>query len=107
MEYKDLPKWFRNRIETVMKHNDFEESWITVEECDKVRKWTPVDLMLREEYNNGSGSAKGFLGLTPSQNRKCYEYIREHQKELKELDLYNKDGFNNFGFSLWTDYHIH
>ena len=107
MTYNDLPRWFRNRITKVMEHNDFEAHWITVDVCEKLDKWTPVDLMLREHYNNGDGSAKGFLGLTPAQNYKCYQFIKEHQNELRELNLYNKDGYNNWGFKLWSDYNLH
>ena len=107
MTYNDLPRWFRNRIKTVMEHNDFEAHWITVDACEEHNNWTPVDLMLREEYNNGSGSAKGFLGLTPAQNYECYQFIKEHQNELRELNLYSKDGYNNWGCKLWSDYNLH
>ena len=112
--YDDLPKWFRNQIETVLRHNDYakecgitDPSQATATECAKHDRWSPCDLILREEYNNGGGSARGFLGLTPSQCHNGYRFIKEHQEELKAMDMYNKDGRNNFGFSLWHDYKLH
>ena len=101
-----LPKWFLNRLHTVMEHNEYSEEMITVEECDKHGKWTPTDLILREYYNNGGGSSKGFLGITPSDCIKCYEFIKENQEALRELNYYNEKGFNNFGFPLWSNYNV-
>ena len=112
--YDDLPKWFKNRIETIMKHNDYAEecgitdpSQATATNCAAKDKWSPCDLILREYYNNGCGSARGFLGITPSQCRKGYLFIVEHQEELKAMDMYSKEGWNNFGFPLWHDYRLH
>lgn len=82
----------------------------TVDECNKIGEngsWTPVDLVCREYYNNGCGSAKGFLGITPKECKECFDYILEHQEELKQENRYNKDGYNNFGFPLWSDYNLY
>lgn len=104
---KDLPKWFVNRIIKVMEHNGYTSEMITVDVCNEKDKWTPCDLILREYYNNGGGSAKGFLGITRTSCIKCYNYIKEHQAQFKELGLYNEKGWNNFGFTLWTNYNLH
>ena len=102
-----LPRWFMNRLHTVMEHNDYSEEMITVEECEKFNKWTPTDLILREYYNNGGGSSKGFLGITPSECIKCYKFIKENQEVLHELNYYSEKGFNNWGFQLWSNYNVH
>lgn len=100
-------KAFENNLKKVMEHNDYEPEMITVAECNKVDRWTPVDLVMREYYNNGCGSAKGFLGIMPSTCEKMAQYIIEHQEELREKDMYNKDGYNNCGCPLWHDYILH
>ena len=104
---KIIPTWFMNRLHTIMKHNDYSEEMVTVEECDKKNKWTPTDLILREYYNNGGGSAKGFLGISYSECLKCYEFIKENQQFLKEMNYYNEKGINNWGFTLWENWEIH
>lgn len=100
-------KAFENNLKKVMEHNDYEPYMITVKECDKCDKWTPVDLVMREYYNNGCGSAKGFLGIMPSTCEKMAQYIIENQEELKAKDMYNKKGVSNFGFTLWDNYQLH
>lgn len=102
----DLPRWFKNRLHKVMEHNDYTDDMLTTEVCNKKDRWTPCDLICREFYNNGCGSAKGFLGLTPAQCKEAFGFIREHQNELREMDYYNKDGFNNWGFKLWENYDL-
>ena len=102
-----LPRWFQNRLHTIMEHNNYSEEMITVQECNKHDKWTPTDLILREYYNNGGGSAQGFLGITCGQCIKCYEFIKEHQVELMEMDYFNEKGKNNWGFTLWTNWEVH
>lgn len=102
-----IPRWFMNRLHTVMKHNEYTEEMITVEECNKSNKWTPTDLILREYYNNGGGSSKGFLGLPTYECKKCYQFIKENQEILREMDYYNQEGYNNFGFRLWHNYEVH
>lgn len=97
---------FENYLKKVMQHNGYEENMITVSECDKKNKWTPTDLILREYYNNNCMSAKGFLGITPNECEKCFNYIRDNQKQLKADNYYNKCGCNNFGFTLWENYQI-
>lgn len=99
---------FEKTMLEIAKHNGYPlDACTTVEECDKIGaygSWTPVDLVCREYYNNGCGSAKGFLGISPKKCQECFDYIVEHQKELKEAHRYNKDGFNNSGFPLWYNY---
>lgn len=102
-----LPRWFINRLHTIMKHNDFSEDMITVAVCEPKDKWTPTDLILREYYNNGGGSAKGFLGISRSECIRCYEFIKENQKYLQELDYYSEKGFSNYGFRLWVNWNVH
>ena len=104
---KRLALWFRNRIKTVMEHNDYPKDCLTVKDCSTLGEcgwWTPVDLIIREQLNNGGGSARGFLGLTPSECKKSYYYACEHKELLKELDLVNKSAVNNSGFPLWNNY---
>ena len=103
---KNLPRWFRNRLKKVMEHNDYHEEWYTVAECTPHDLWTPVDLIIREKYNNGCSSAMGFLGLTPKQCEESYCYIRDNQTMLKEMGMYNEKGHNNFGFPLWKNWEI-
>ena len=102
-----LAKWFINRLQKVMEHNEYDNDMLTTKECTPRDRWTPTDLILREYYNNGGGSAMGFLGLTRADCIKCYNYIYEHQKELVEMDYINENGYNNCGFPLWSNYKIH
>ena len=102
-----IKTWFKNRLEIIMKHNDYESHWLTEKICNKVEKWTPCDLILREYYNNGGGSSQGFLGISKNECIKCYDYIKENLNELLELNMISKDGWNNSGYSLWSDYKIY
>lgn len=105
---KRVPRWFQTKIKKIMEHNDYEfPKDITVKACEEKNNWTPVDLILREEYNNGSGSAKGFLGILPHENKKCYEWIKENQELMKELDYLSKTGVSNWGFVLWNNWKVH
>ena len=36
--------------------------------------------------------------------RGMYEYLCGKKQELIDYNLINKDGFNNFGFALWSNY---
>ena len=101
-----MEKWFINTLKKVMAHNDYEEYWLTAKECDKVGKWTPCDLIAREYLNNGCGSAKGFLGITPNTCLKAYKYMCEIKKELIDSDYISIDAWNNSSFMLWTDYNF-
>ena len=101
-----LPKWFENRLKTVMSHNNYKNEWLTVDECYKEGIWTPCDLIIREYLNNGCGSSKGFLGLTPANCRKCMDYIRENKGYLISMDYVSQDGYNNCGFPLWKDWNF-
>lgn len=99
-----LEKWFLNRIQTIMKHNDYREDMITTKVCNEEGKWTPCDLIAREYLNNGGGSAKGFLGISRSECNKCYDYMCENRDELIDLDYVSQEGWNNWGIKLWQDY---
>ena len=104
-----LPTWFKNRLKTIMKHNDYPDDALTVAVCEKfppTGKWTPCDLILREYYNNGCMSARGFLGLKPSECHRCYLFIKEHQEELRKMDYYSEIGYNNSGILLWANWRI-
>ncbi len=98
---------FNNTLQKIMDYNNYPSGALTTEKCDQEGKWTPTDLILREYYNNGGGSAKGFLGITSSRCLEAYLYIKAHQEELRKKDYYNKDGFNNWGFRLWSNYNVH
>ena len=99
-------KWFEKHLKTIMEHNDYESTQITVEECNKINSWTPVDLILREYLNNGGGSAQGFLGVSPKTCVNLYNYIKEHKVEFIDANMINKDAKNNWGFQLWKDYNF-
>ena len=102
--YKELPIWFRNRVKKVMEHNKFTADMISVKVCDRKQKWTPCDLIIREELNNGGGSAKGFLGLSTADCHKCYDFLVKNKEMVKKLDLVNEKGVNNWGFTLWSNW---
>ena len=102
-----LARWFINRLNTIMEHNNYKNYWLTAKICDVHGKWTPCDLILREYYNNGGGSAKGFLGISRAECIRCYEYIMENQELLREMDYYSANGWNNYGLSLWNNYKLH
>ena len=101
-----MEKWFEKTLDKVMKYNEYEKGAISVEVCDTLKRWTPCDLILREYLNNGGGSAKGFLGITPGECRKCYEYIKENKEEFISKNMISKNGKNNFGFPLWENYNF-
>lgn len=101
LEGKFAP-WFVDILKRVYGYNEYEDEDLV----ENDHHWTPVDLIAREYLNNLGGSSKGFLGITKDKCLKAYDYIVEHQKELAELHLYTKDGYNNFGFKLWGDYNI-
>lgn len=103
MEIKTM-KGFLNLIHKVMEHNGYTQEMTTTTECLKKDKWTPVDLIIREYLNNGAGSSKGFLGVTPARCVAGYDFAVDHKEELIEMNMISKDGWNNFGFPLWKDY---
>ena len=102
----ETPLWFQNRVLKVMEHNEYSNDMITASACEAKGRWSPVDLILREHYNNDDGSAKGFCGLTPAQSRQAYEYVKANQEDFKNADLYHKDGWNHWGFKLWSGYKL-
>ena len=99
-------KQFKKSLFKVMQHNDYSINMLTVSECEKKNKWTPIDLIMREYYNNGCGSAKGFLGITKKECEDCVNYIIDNQEQLKAQNMYSENGFNNFGFPLWKNYKL-
>lgn len=99
-------KQFNNTINKVMEYNEYTDDMITDKICSKKGKWTPIDLIMREYYNNGCGSAEGFLGISPKRCENAAKYIIEHQQEFKEKEMYSREGFNNSGFTLWTNYEL-
>ena len=100
-------KTFKRYFKKVMEHNDYTSDMTTVDVCNEKDKWTPCDLILREYYNNGGGSAKGFLGITTKACIECARVIIRNQKLFKEHNLYNENGWNNWGCSLWKNYELH
>ena len=102
-----IKKWFYNRLKTIMNHCNYTADMLTETVCTAKNKWTPCDLILREYYNNGGGSAPGFLGISRAECIKCYAYIYENRKELIELNYISKDGYNNSGYGLWSNYELH
>lgn len=102
---KRVPIWVQSKVRKIMEHNSHEfPNDITVKECEKKDLWTPIDLSLREDINNGSGSSKGFLGILPHENKKLSQWIRENAQLLKELDYLSEFGWNNFGILLWSNW---
>lgn len=101
-----IKKWFLNRLNTIMEHNDYPKDCITVEKCNAIDRWTPADLIAREYLNNGGGSAKGFLGISRAECIKCYDYMCEIKEELIKLDLISEEAYNNSGFRLWSNYNF-
>ena len=100
----NLAKWFKNRLRTIMTHNGYMEDMLDVDTCEEQNKWTPIDLIAREYLNNGGGSAKGFLGITPSECCKCYDYICENKDYIVANRLVSEKAWNNSGFPLWSEY---
>lgn len=101
-----IKKWFKNRLITIMQHNNYAPWWLTEEECTKHDKWTPCDLIAREYLNNGGGSSKGFLGITRADCIKCYDYMCENKEELIKLGYISGSAWNNSGVLLWNNYNF-
>lgn len=97
---------FKNTIKKVMEHNHYKSTEITATVCDADGMWTPCDLIAREYLNNGGGSAKGFLGIGTQACINAYNYMCEHKQELIEKDLISEKGWNNCGFTLWSNYNF-
>ena len=95
---------FEKNLVKFMEFNGCKE--LTVTKCDLLGVWTPIDLIMREYYNNGGGNyaCYGFKTIRAFDN--MVDYIVEHQKELRAKNLYNKDGYNAFGFPLWSNYKL-
>ena len=63
--------------------------------------WTLCDLFVRQWLNNG---ADGFGMINVE---KMYELLVDNLDVLIENDMLNEDGYNNFGFPLWSEYQIY
>ena len=62
--------------------------------------WTIADLFIRQWLNNrGNG-----FGMKNVKN--MYEYLQGCREELIEYNLLSKEGRNNSGFHLWSDYNF-
>lgn len=97
-------KNFDKTLNDVIAHNEYDGFGITATECAKHGLWSPCDLIIREYLNNGGGSAQGFLGISPQRCINAFNHICEHKQEFIDKDLVSEDGFNNFGFTLWSNY---
>jgi hypothetical protein len=62
--------------------------------------WTIADLFIRQFLNNGDN---GF-GLESVSY--IYGVLLAHKDLLISEKIISKNGFNNFGFELWTDYNF-
>ena len=100
---------FESILKRVLAHNNDDDGYgenatisITADECDALGKWSPCDLIIREELNNGGGSARGFLGIAPKECHDSYDYLVAHKEELKPL--ISQNGWNNFGCALWSNW---
>ena len=62
--------------------------------------WTIADMFVRQHLNNGCD------GFGMENVAKVYKYLVKRKAELIECNLVSKDGINNFGFILWTNYDI-
>lgn len=98
---------FDTIIEKVMEFNGYSKKYITAKGCEMEGLWTPCDLILREFYNNGGGSAEGFLGITQKECLEAFYYIKNNVKYFKDNDLISAKGYSNSGWLLWTNYDIH
>lgn len=87
----------------VMRHNKYGNN-ARVEECTKIEKWTPVDLILREYLNNGGGSARGFLGISKNQCVWAYDFACKHKSWFLTCGFVNEKAWNNSGAPLWHNY---
>ena len=97
---------FKKILEKVIEHNGYTKSMLTSKQCDMQGLWTPCDMILREYYNNGGGSANGFLGITMEECIDAFYFIKENVEFFKSNDLISPKGYNNFGWLLWTNYNI-
>lgn len=95
---------FIQTLKKVMMHNNYESGCVKVDQCNKIGKWTPCDLILRAELSELSGSAMGFLGISSRENKNAFDYICANKNYFIEQNMVNKDGWNNWGFPLWKDY---
>ena len=73
---------------------------LTVKEGELAHQWTLAALFVRR-WLNDLDDAPGW-GLTNVE--KVYTYLCENKDAVVEHGLIEKEGNNNFGFALWSDY---
>jgi len=77
-----------------------EEPALTVEAGEKTQTWTLAGLFVRR-WLNDRYDAPGW-GLTNV--GKVYIYLCVNKESVVEHGLIEKEGYNNSGFPLWSDY---
>ncbi len=103
-----IPEW---RLETMATKEEIleflqanyagkEEPALTVEAGEKTQTWTLAALFVRRWLNDGD-DAPGW-GLTNV--GKVYIYLCVNKESVVEHGLIEKEGYNNSGFPLWSDY---
>jgi hypothetical protein len=64
------------------------------------KKWTIADLFIRQWLNNGDN------GFGLKNVSFVYGLLLKHKDLLVREKMVSKNGANNFGISLWTDYNF-
>ena len=77
-----------------------DEPALTVEAGEKTQTWTLAALFVRRWLNDMS-DAPGW-GLTNVEE--VYGYLCKNKESVVEHGLIEKEGNNNSGFPLWSDY---
>lgn len=77
-----------------------DEPALTVEAGEKTQTWTLAGLFVRR-WLNDMYDAPGW-GLTNV--RDVYIYLCVNKESVVEHGLIEKEGYNNSGFPLWSDY---
>jgi hypothetical protein len=62
--------------------------------------WTMADLFIRQFLNNGAD------GFDMKNVAYVYGVLLQHKDLLIKENMLSKNGFNNSGFPLWTDYNF-
>ncbi len=78
------------------------EEWLII--CHTVhpndKSWTIADLFIRQFLNN---CCDGF-GMRNVE--KMYYFLLKHKSDLIKYNLISKNGYNNSGYPLWSDYNF-
>lgn len=77
-----------------------DEPALTVEEGEAAQQWTLAALFVRRWLNDADDAPN--WGLTNV--KQVYTYLCENKDAVVENGLIEKEGNNNFGFALWSDY---